>query len=144
MRRFFSLILMFKQPKTTPTIMGDRANIVIEQDSHSFPHPVFFYTHWSGYAIKQTLQDALTAGESRWNDGQYLARIIFCQMIGEDSGTTGFGISTKIGDGERNLICVNIEQNVVRERASSSDHNADAIQQWTFAEFCKLDLDKED
>ncbi len=124
--------------------MGDRANIVIEADNDMFPHPVFFYTHWAGYRIKKTLQAALIRGRERWDDAQYLSRVIFCEMVGNDTGITGLGISTKIGDHGGNLLCVNMEENMVRERDSRKDIGAPILNQWTFADFIALKLEDED
>jgi|SRR5690349_8519713 len=119
--------------------MGDRANIVIEADKNMFPHPVFFYTHWSGYKIMPTLKAALIRGKERWDDAQYLSRVIFCELVGNDSGgVTGFGITTKIGDGGGNLLCVNMEEKKVRERSSREDIKAPIIKEWTFDEFIAL------
>lgn len=124
--------------------MGDRANIVIEADKGMFPYPVFFYTHWSGYNIKSTLQRALKRGKERWDDPQYLSRVIFCELVGKDTGISGFGITTKIGDSGHQLLCVNMKEQKVRERASPSDISAKVVKEWTFEEFSKLTFKDED
>lgn len=124
--------------------MGDRANIVIEADQRMFPHPVFFYTHWCGYRIKPALQAALLRGKERWDDPQYLARVIFCGLVGKDEDISGFGISTRIGDGGGKLLCVNMEENKVRERDSSSNINAPVLREWTFREFVELTIEEDE
>lgn len=78
-----------------------------------FPHPLVLYTHWRGSDIRQTLQSALKRGQERWEDPSYLARIIFCALIGSDSGITGFGLSTTVGDGQHNLLCVDVDRQIV-------------------------------
>lgn len=89
--------------------MGDRANVkVVDFDS-----TVFLYTHWSGSELPTVLQAALKRGRERWDDGQYLTRIIFCEMIGKDSGLTGYGISSVVGDGDDHIITVNIQKQTV-------------------------------
>ena len=88
--------------------MGDRGNICILDDYKPLEHdPVFLYTHWGGSVLKQTLAAALARCE-RGEDGPYLARIIFCQMVGPDAwdGETGFGISTQICDNEYPVLVV--------------------------------------
>lgn len=115
--------------------MGDRANIVIEADNGMFPAPVFFYTHWSGYRIKQDLQSALVKGKERWDDPQYLSRVIFCQMVGTQDEITGYGITTKIGDSGAPLLLVNMEKQEVRELTSSDNIEAATAQKWSFEEF---------
>ena len=73
--------------------MGDRAQVHIKDEG------VYLYTHWGGYKIVEDVRAAL-ANHWRWNDPEYLARIIFEEMIGDQRGTeTGFGIGTeKHGD----------------------------------------------
>lgn len=75
--------------------MGDRANIKIKSKDGE----MFFYSHWTGSKLPITLQDALKR-KQRWDDVQYLNRIIFCEMIKNNvEKETGYGLSTVIGDG---------------------------------------------
>lgn len=85
--------------------MGDRANVkVVDGDS-----TVFLYTHWAGTELPITLQKALSRGRDRWTDGQYLSRIIFCEMVGNrTSELTGFGISSVCGDGDDRILTVDV------------------------------------
>lgn len=80
--------------------MGDRGNIVVVDGESK----VYLYTHWRRYELKEILADALTRAEDRWFDGQYLARVIFDDMVDGDRGTTGFGISSVIGDGDETFV----------------------------------------
>lgn len=77
--------------------MGDRANVLVKTADEQ----VCLYTHWGGYELPETLRSALNRGKDRWGDFQYLARIIFCEMVGERNWneTTGFGISQCEHDG---------------------------------------------
>lgn len=112
--------------------MGDRGNIVIEKDNQCFESNLYFYTHWSGSEIKETLQAALIRGKGRWSDPAYLARIIFSEMIqGSVMEETGFGISTRMQDNEHDLLWINIPEKKVTLR------NEDGVpkQTWTFQEF---------
>lgn len=70
--------------------MGDRATIRIEQRTHV----VHYYTHWSGYRVKEILADGIikAAAEGRLNDEFYAARIIFDTLTGCEGGATGYGI----------------------------------------------------
>ena len=69
--------------------MGDRGQVrFIDDEGHS----VWFYTHWGADRLIVDVAKALHEGKSRWGDPEYLARIIFCEMVGGDRGTTGFGI----------------------------------------------------
>jgi hypothetical protein len=90
--------------------MGDRANVkFIEQDGTS----LFLYTHWRGSDLPEIIQSALSH-KQRWDDEQYLARIIFCEMIkGDESGHSGFGISTYCGDGDDKILEINVSNQQV-------------------------------
>jgi hypothetical protein len=84
--------------KNINTIMGDRGNIVIRQAANTNRDDVWFYGHWSGSTLKQTVQSAL-AKKWRWGDESYLARIVFDELTKGNTGKeTGFGISTHIQD----------------------------------------------
>jgi hypothetical protein len=89
--------------------MGDRANVKIVEGKSK----VFLYTHWRGTNLPLILQEALQRGE-RWDDGPYLARIIFCKMVeGAEKDTTGYGISSTVGDGDHRIATVNIDKQTV-------------------------------
>lgn len=78
--------------------MGDRANVYIKD---SATEGVFLYTHWGGDELPEVVREALDsdAGRGRWNDGSYLARIVFCRMVkGDEASATGYGISSRLGD----------------------------------------------
>jgi hypothetical protein len=96
--------------------MGDRGNIVVDG--------VWLYTHWTGSKIKGILKSALVRGRDRWDDGQYLARIIFCEMLkgAYDNPAealddlTSFGIGTKMGDNEHNILFVDTSNQTLTEK----------------------------
>jgi len=97
--------------------MGDRGNIVIRDQGGE----VFFYTHWGGRNRKETLREAL-AKQLRWDDGAYLARIIFCAMVkGQEDEETGFGISTYMCDNSYPLLVVDVDEQNVYERDPDDD-----------------------
>lgn len=91
--------------------MGDRGNIIVKDGDSE----VFLYTHWKGSDLPDILRSALERGEDRWTDGPYLARIIFCDMLGDDDGLSGFGISSKYCDGGTDLT-VDVDKQTVRFR----------------------------
>lgn len=79
--------------------MGDRGHIVIEQPRDQ--PAVVLYTHRSANGLPHLLAQAL-GKEARWNDPEYLARIIFDQISNDASETTGAGIGTELqGDAWR-------------------------------------------
>lgn len=80
--------------------MGDRAQVKI------LPEGVYLYTHWGGTELAQTVQTALKR-QDRWDDEEYLTRIIFSTMIkNEIDGDTGYGISTSQHGDISNLVIV--------------------------------------
>jgi hypothetical protein len=110
--------------------MGDMANVkVVDGDS-----TVFLYTHWAGSALPSTLQAAMKR-EKSWDDGPYLARIIFQQMIGRNEGETGYGISSVIGDGEDRVLTVNVDKQSV---TIYSEYAANINKTVSFTEFIAL------
>jgi hypothetical protein len=91
--------------------MGDRANVVVKADGEQ----VCLYTHWQGYLLPKALKTALQRGEDRWDDFQYLTRIIFCEMVGEDTkSNTGYGITQQVHDGNNQVIIVDVDTQMVK------------------------------
>lgn len=81
--------------------MGDRANILIKSDDEQ----ICLYSHWDGFNLPSVLQSALVRGKDRADDFQYITRIIFNEMTkGNEMGLTGYGITTKVYDNERDII----------------------------------------
>lgn len=93
--------------------MGDRGNIIIATGD-MFPTPLYIYTHWRGSELPKILKGALKRGKDRWNDPAYLARVIAQDVFGGDKDITGFGLSTKYGDGGTD-ITVNIDKMTVSD-----------------------------
>jgi hypothetical protein len=84
--------------------MGARAQVLIKETG------VYLYTHWGSGTIKEDVQNALNSpqGKNRLNDPEYLTRIIFEHLIGDERNTeTGFGIGTEIHGDIDTLIVVN-------------------------------------
>lgn len=121
--------------------MGDRGNIVVDG--------VWLYTHWDGCEIKQTLQSALVRGKDRWDDSQYLARIIFCEMLGKNDvmGLTDYGISIKMYDNEYNILVVDTNTQTVKEveeTDNSKDRLGTVVNTWSFNDFISAKFEIED
>lgn len=90
--------------------MGDRANVYVH---HGDRPGVYLYTHGNGYKLPEVLREAL-AREERWDDDQYLSRIIFSEMIKDDiDGSTGYGISAYCGDGSDKILDVDTMRGTV-------------------------------
>ena len=72
--------------------MGCRGQVLIESEG------VYLYTHWGADTLLDDVLRAVNSpkGQSRRTDGEYLARIIFCEMVKDDiDGETGYGIGTQ-------------------------------------------------
>ena len=75
--------------------MGDRAVIEIHQEGGT----VCLYSHSDGLYLREILAKALERGSGRWDDPQYLTRIIFNEMTkGREMETIGYGIH--VGEAE--------------------------------------------
>lgn len=109
--------------------MGDRGQIKIGK--------VYLYTHWGACELIQNLKDAL-AKRWRWDDHEYLTRIIYDEMVGDMFGTeTGYGIGTeKHGDIWR-FIEVTEDNRVIVEDYGVREFEG------TFEEFLKWESKKE-
>lgn len=100
-----------RQRSARGKLMGDRANILVKYDDDD--PGVYLYTHWGGSGLPEDLQYALGRKE-RWTDAPYLTRIIFCAMVrGNESGTTGYGISSCLTDGQERTLVVHCAKRMV-------------------------------
>ena len=88
--------------------MGHRAQVKVEPDN------IYLYTHWGSYELEATVKKALSK-RWRWDDPEYLTRIIFDTMTEDKHGTeTGFGIgSVQHDDNEAPLVIVNADKQTV-------------------------------
>ena len=99
--------------------MGDRANVKC--------NGIYMYTHWGGSKLPAVVQTALERGKSRWNDEAYLNRIIFSEMIVNDvEGSTGYGLSLEVQDGDDRVIEVDCKTQTVRLNGVT----------YSFSEYC--------
>ena len=110
--------------------MGDRGQVFIADEG------IYLYTHWGATELIDLVRVSL-AKRDRWDDPEYLARIIFCAMIkGDEDGTTGYGIgTTKHGDIWR-LITINCKMGKIWI------NDNDEINSYTFEEFIKATKEK--
>lgn len=115
--------------------MGARAQVKIKGHSDTC---VYLYTHWGAGELVGVVRKAL-ALDTRWDDDEYLARIIFCTMVSSDTeGTTGFGIGTgEHGDIELLITVDTVNQKVMVHRPYSEM----PVVEYTFTEFSVLEGD---
>ena len=87
--------------------MGDRAQVLVKDTG------VYLYTHWDSHKLQETVTRAI-AKKWRWDDPEYLTRIIFDEMVkGYHGEETGYGISTSKHSDINLLITVNCEEQSV-------------------------------
>lgn len=107
--------------------MGDRANVKIVEGGRE----LYFYVHWTGWQLPELVAIGLRRGEERWDDPPYLNRIIFGAILDGDDGTTGYGISTYVGDGARQTLVVDHDRQCVHLIGADDEG-------WGFAEYVNL------
>jgi hypothetical protein len=119
--------------------MGDRGNIYfVDRREGDALAGIYMYTHWSGSMLPGIVRDALIRGRGRWGDPQYLARIVFCELIqGAVLEETGYGLGTFIGDNEHNVVRVDdLTSRVSFHEPGKEQRSSDAgLASWSFEEF---------
>ena len=85
---------------------------------------VYLYTHDTSRSLLSNVYNVLIA-EKRWDDPDYLARMIFCEMIPEElwNSDTGFGIGTQLYVDTELLISLDIASQKIT--VSSGMHDFD-------------------
>ena len=84
--------------------MGTRSQVFIKEEG------VYLYQHWDGYELPDIVRNAL-AKKWRWADPEYLARIIFCEMVKDHlEEETGYGIGSRIHFDIEYLVTVDTEK----------------------------------
>jgi hypothetical protein len=105
--------------------MGDRGQVHIKDEG------IWLYTHWDAHELVDTVKAALKK-KWRWSDPEYLARIIFDEMIGKRHGDeTGFGISSKGPHGDEWRV---IEIDCEAQKVTVTD-NEEVMLEQSFTEF---------
>ena len=92
--------------------MGTRAQCLIKQEG------VYLYQHWDGGDLMNTVVKAVNSpnGKGRHSDPEYLARIIFCQMVKNNiDGETGYGIGTEQHSDIAYLVTVDCDKRTITE-----------------------------
>ena len=90
--------------------------------STEFTIPIYLYQHYDGYGLFEIVSNAIKRGKSRWNDPEYLTRIIFSEMLMSGSyddhnalnDTIGYGIGTSEHGDIDYLVTVNIDDQTIQ------------------------------
>jgi hypothetical protein len=117
--------------------MGDRANIIVRERDEQ----VVIYQHWAGTGLFVVAKEAMDNGRDRWDDFQYLTAIllrhVFKRYDPKLTGTTGIGISHKIGDNEHPILILD----VAKQEAFYEDEQGKVLSNsLSFDDFCSKEL----
>lgn len=117
--------------------MGDRANVYIA-DQFTPASGVYLYVHWEGAELPLLVQTALRR-KIRWDDAQYLARIIFDELVKPPRGReTGVGLSASLCDNDRpSIIRLDCQQQRISFVPRGDEHEP-TTEGWTFEEYTGL------
>jgi len=119
--------------------MGDRGSIFfVDRLEGGALEGIYMYTHWSGSTLPLIVRDALERGRGRWGDPQYLARVVFCELV-KDSvlDETGYGLSTRLGDNEHVIVRVDDLTSRVsfHEPGKERQPRDPGLASWSFEEY---------
>lgn len=110
--------------------MGDRREVKFEDMG------IWFYTHWEGYCLVETLRNAISQAKGRWGDDSYCFRIILHNLMESSSKATedtGCGIANYEMDTQYKINpVVNIKKQKVEIDGNS----------YTFKQFVEIDIDE--
>jgi hypothetical protein len=96
------------------------ANVFVRENEQG--DGVYLYAHDAGMALPQITQAALRRFPDRWDDPQYLARIIFSAMIRDDlDSELNFGISATLREGRDRVLVVDTVAQEVRYQDERTD-----------------------
>ena len=121
--------------------MGDRGNIYFVDnkfDDDTVYKGMYLYTQYAGGDLWRICKDGLIRGENRWGDSQYLARILFCEMVrGIELETTGAGLGTEMGDNGHQIIRVNDLDQTVSFHQPGNERNVAEVgsMSWTYRQY---------
>jgi len=94
--------------------LGTRAQVKVVSDCEH-EAPVFLYQHYDGDQLLKTVKKAIRK-KQRWNDFEYLCRIIFSEMIKDYiNDETGYGIGTNVHSDLDYLIVVDLKTQTITE-----------------------------
>jgi hypothetical protein len=97
---------------------------------------VYLYTHDLAHDLMHVVHDVLSKKE-RWNDADYLARMLFCRMIPSEmwNKSEGFGIGTQMYADIKFLINVNLVKQKISVNNWNETGNICRAIHYTFEDF---------
>jgi hypothetical protein len=94
---------------------------------------VYLYSHEGASSIVKTVFEALSK-RKRWDDADYLARIVFCEMIPAEcwESDSGYGIGTTLYASTNVLVTIDTERQRVIVQSALNKHESNS---YTFESF---------
>ena len=115
--------------------MSTRSQVFMEKSG------VYLYKHSDGYLLPGIVQRALTR-QIRWDDEEYLSRIIFSEMIRDDVyEELGYGIGKILHSDIEWLVAVNTDNQTVIVKKGYDSLNT--VWSGSFGEFIRDDVSEE-
>ena len=115
--------------------MGTRSQV------HMINSGVYLYQHLDGYNLPTEIKEALKL-KARWDDEEYLTRIIFSTMIKDKIyEETGYGIGTAQHEDIEWLVEIDVEKQHLRIGQGYEDLST--IWNGSFDEFINSDMSEE-
>jgi hypothetical protein len=113
--------------------MLDNKSVQIEIFNQHGNSPVYLYSHKDAMSIVSTIYEILSM-KKRWDDADYLARMIFCAMIPKDKWfeEKGYAIGTTLYDNIALLVSLDIPKQTIKIQINSDLHN---YQKMSFDDF---------
>ena len=103
--------------------MSTRAQVKIISKEDKYK--IYLYQHYDGYDLINTVKKAISLN-LRWNDPEYLTRIIFSHMIANDVyGEYGYGIGLYEHGDITYLVVVDIDKQIIMHQEVNRTYNAD-------------------
>jgi hypothetical protein len=95
--------------------------------------PVYLYTHNGGDKLVNIVYEVLSM-QTRWDDSDYLTRLIFCAMVPNNrwNDEYGYGIGTGLYDDIDILVSIDVPNQKIKLQSSIDIHN---YQSMSFTEF---------
>jgi hypothetical protein len=120
--------------------MGDRGNVFfVDGKQGKALGGMYMYSHWGGSTLWSTVRDALVRGRERWGDSQYLARIVFCELVQESvMELTGYGLGTEMGDNGHAIVRIDDSKQRVSFHIPGTEQSPkDGFASWSYEEYAK-------
>lgn len=108
--------------------MSDNKSVQIEIINQHGSSPVYLYSHEGALSMVNTVYEILSQ-KKRWDDADYLARMLFCAMIPKDDWDKekGYAIGTTLYEGIALFISINVPKQTIKIQITKDLHNYESM-----------------